>query len=82
MVEMALSWNSHTLETFSDLVERLHYLDDGYCSRVWTLIETWGKTNASDADKAALREKIRVTVLSRRAALYAEKNGMAAGLRE
>ena len=73
MVEMTLNWKEQTLGTLSDLVERLHELDDAYEARVWMLIEAWAK-NASDADKAALREKIRVSTLSRRAALRTKKN--------
>jgi len=80
MVEMALGWAEHTLATLSDLVERLHDLDDGYQTRVWTLVETWAKDKASDADKAALREKIRVTTLSRRAAMRAKNDGRVAAL--
>lgn len=74
MVEMAVNWKVHTLGTLCDLVERLHDLGDGYQTRVWSLIETWARTKASDADKAAMREKIRVTVLSRLAAIRAKKN--------
>lgn len=80
MVEMVLNWESHTLSTLTDLVERIHDLDDGYQTRVWTLIETWAKTKASDVDKAAIREKIRVTTLSRRAAMRAKKNARIAAL--
>lgn len=80
MVEMALTWKDHTLAMLTDLVERLHGLDDTFQARVWSLIETWAKTKACDADKAALREKIRVTALSRRAAMRAKKNGRVAAL--
>jgi len=80
MVEMALGWEQHTLATLSDLVERLHDLDDSYQSRVWTLIETWAKDKASDADKAAMREKVRVATLSRRAAIRVKKDGQVAAL--
>jgi hypothetical protein len=80
MVEMALNWKEHTLGTLTDLVERLHGLDDAFQARVWALIETWAKTKASDADKAAMREKIRVTALSRRAAMRAKKNARVAAL--
>jgi hypothetical protein len=80
MAELALNWKEHTLVELSDLVERLHALDDGYQTRVWTLIETWAKTKASDADKAAMREKVRVTALSRRAAMHAKKNARVAAL--
>jgi len=80
MVEMALAWKEHTLGTLSDLVERLHDLDDSYQSRVWALIEVWAKDKASDADKAAMRDKIRVSTLSRRAAMRVKKDGRLAAL--
>ncbi len=47
---------------------------------MWALVEAWAKTKASDADKAAMREKIRVSTLSRRAAMREKKNAKAAGL--
>ena len=80
MVEMTLNWKDHSLGMLCDLVERLHDLDDGFQARVWALIEAWAKDKASDADKATLREKIRVSTLSRRAAMRAKKNANAAGL--
>jgi hypothetical protein len=80
MVEMALTWKDHSLGMLCDLVERLHDLTDADQARVWALVEAWAKTKASDADKAAMREKIRVSTLSRRAAVRAKKNGRAASL--
>ena len=73
MVEMALTWKGHSLMMLCDLVERLHDLTDADQVRVWALVEAWAKTTASDADKATMREKIRVSTLSRRAALRARK---------
>lgn len=78
MVEMALTWNSYSLSMLCDLVERLQELSDSDQARVWGLVETWAKNTASDAEKATLREKIRVTVLSRRAALRAKKDDLPA----
>jgi addiction module HigA family antidote len=77
MVEMALTWKEHTLGTLCDLVERLHDLTDADQARVWALVESWAKT-ASDVDKATMREKIRVSTLSRRAARRAKKDAKAA----
>jgi addiction module HigA family antidote len=73
MVEMALTWKDHSFGMLCDLVERLHDLTEADQARVWSLIEAWAKTKANDADKAALREKVRVSTLSRRAALRAKK---------
>lgn len=80
MVEMALSWKDHSLGMLCDLVERLHDLSDADQARVWALIEAWAKTKASDAEKATMREKIRVSTLSRRAAIRAKGNLKAVGL--
>jgi addiction module HigA family antidote len=80
MVEMALTWKDYSLSMLCDLVERLHDLAEADQSRVWALIEAWAKTKASDTDKAAMREKIRVTTLSRRAVVYDKKNGRASSL--
>jgi hypothetical protein len=74
MVELALAWKDHKVETLVDLVERLHSLDEGYRLRVWELIEAWANAKATDAEKAAMREKIRLAVLSKRAARYAKKS--------
>lgn len=78
MVEMALSWKEHTLEMLCDLVARLHNLDNAYQARVWSLVKVWAAQKASDADKAALREEIRVRALSRRAVGRAKKTADAA----
>jgi addiction module HigA family antidote len=80
MVEMALTWKDHSLGMLCDLVERLHDLTDADQARVWTLVEAWAKTKASDADKAAMREKIRVSTLSRAAALRERKKANASDL--
>lgn len=80
MVEMALTWKDHSLGTLCDLVERAHGLLEEDRARVWALVEHWAKTKADDADKAALREKIRVSTLSRRAAMRAKKDPALADL--
>ncbi len=69
MVELTLAWKDHTLATLSDLVTRLTSLDEAYQTRVWALIDDWARNRATDAEKAAMREKIRVSTLSHRAAL-------------
>jgi hypothetical protein len=75
MVEMALTWESYSLSTLCDLIERLQNLSPTDQARIWAIIESWAKAGASDSDKAALREKIRVSTLSRRAAMRAKKFG-------
>ena len=63
-----------------DLVERLHDLSEADQARVWSLIEEWANTKASDTEKATMREKIRVSTLSRRAAIRAKKTGKTTNL--
>jgi hypothetical protein len=80
MIEMALTWNAYSLGKVCDLVERLRGLTEADQNRVWVLIEIWAKDKASDADKAALREKIRVSTFSRHAALRSKKDPRASSL--
>jgi addiction module HigA family antidote len=75
MVEMALTWKDHSLSMLCDLVDRLQGLIEADQDRVWALIEAWANNRANDGDKAAMREKIRVATLSRRAAVRAKKGG-------
>lgn len=80
VVALALNWPEYSLEMLSDLVKHLQELKDGDQARVWKLVEGWAKTRASDADKAVMRERIRVSILSRRAALRAKRSGGAVAL--
>lgn len=66
MVEMALGWKNHTRGMLCDLIERLHGLSGKDQAKVWELVKSWVDANASDEEKAFIREKIRVTVMSRR----------------
>lgn len=61
MIELALDWENHSLDTLSDLVERMQDLHEEYRSRVCATIMDWAKNRATDTEKAALREKIRVS---------------------
>jgi plasmid maintenance system antidote protein VapI len=80
LLELVLHWNPQTLNTLSDLVKLLHRLDEGHQARVWKLVEEWAKETASDTDKAAMREQVRVSTLSRRAAMRTKNNASAAAL--
>jgi addiction module HigA family antidote len=80
MVEMVLTWKTYSLSMLCDLVERMHDLSNPDQARAWELIENWAKKNASDNDKAILREKIRTTTLSRRAAIRSKKDAKAKNL--
>lgn len=75
MVDLALSCEEYSLETLSDLVERMQLLSPEHQVRVWDLVAAWGAGSASDSDKAMLREKIRMSALSRRAALQGKRKG-------
>ncbi|MEO8411025.1 MAG: hypothetical protein ABI478_10675, partial [Propionivibrio sp.] len=74
MIELVLSRACYSISMLSDLIDRLHDLTDADQDRVWALVEAWAKT-ASDNDKIALREKIRISTLSRHAMLRAKKSG-------
>jgi hypothetical protein len=74
MVQLALTRAEYSVSMLCDLIDRLHDLSDADQARVWEIVETWAKT-ADDGEKVTLREKIRTTTLSRRAALRTKKNG-------
>lgn len=66
MVNFALTRKEYSLSMLRDLVKRLEGLDDSEKESVWSLIENWTNNEASDTDKALLRDKVR-EVMSRRA---------------
>lgn len=66
MAEMVLSWNgAYTRDMLCDLIQHIHDFSDEHQAKVWELLRAWA-ADASDRDKAFVREKIRVTVMSRR----------------
>jgi addiction module HigA family antidote len=77
MVEMSLNWKEYTLGMLCDLIERLPDLDDKAQTKVWDLARSWA-ARATDGDRAALREKIRVTIMSRRGRRRAKESDAAA----
>lgn len=77
MVEIALSRPSYTVDMLCDLIGRLHSLSPEFQERVWEIIDEWHKGGADDEDIAKVREKIRVTVFSRRGRKKAEAEGHA-----
>lgn len=80
MIEMALGWKRHDKETLSDLVETIYGLNEEQQKTVWDLISRWANATTRDADKAYVREKIRVTVMSRRGAIRNQKYDKAEAL--
>lgn len=77
MVEIALSRPSYTVEMLCDLIGRLHALGPEFQDRVWGIIDEWRKRGANDDEIAKVREKLRVTVLSRRGRKKADEEGRA-----
>jgi len=65
-LELALDWRGHTQETLGDLVTNLEELDDEDQTRIWDLVDEWSQ-HAPEDHRAWLREKVRVSVLTRRA---------------
>ncbi len=77
MIKIALNRPSYTVEMLCDLVARLHALAPKDQDRVWEIIDEWHKTGALDEEVAKIREKIRVTVLSRRRPKEVDEEGHA-----
>ena len=65
-IELALDWSEHDEHTLGDLVERLEELGPDHRRRVWELVSAWIGTGPTDNRKAALRERIRRSALTRR----------------
>ena len=65
-IELTLNWFPHNERTLGDLVERLPMFSPDHRNRVWELVTAWNDTNPTDSQKAALRERIRRSVLTRR----------------
>lgn len=73
VTEMVLTWSEpYSAQMLCDLVDVLAGLNEEQANRVWGLVKKWAK-NARDEDKAEVREKVRVSVLSKRAAKRAER---------
>ena len=61
---IAISWPQNET-TLGDLVERLDGMTEADRLSVWKCIDDWSRTERSDREKAALRERIRRAVLTR-----------------
>lgn len=76
--EILLGWKHPcSVEMISDLVGAIHNYDDTYRDRIWAVIGEWAN-GAAEGDKAAVREKVRVSMLSKRAARRATNTNWAA----
>ncbi|MDX8470322.1 HigA family addiction module antitoxin [Mesorhizobium sp. VK23B] len=80
IAEMVLTWPNPTSAMVVDLVGHLHAFSDDDQKRVWQVVETWAASGISDQEKLVLREKIRVTVLSRRGVRRSRERGRFATL--
>ena len=70
-LDLAISWPTHDRTTLGDLVERLDAMpDEKDRSMVWNRIDEWLQTATDEKERAALREKIRRVVLTRRGLLH------------
>ena len=68
VTEAILSWSEpYRAQMICDLIDILAGLTEEQANRVWRLVQEWAK-HASDQDKAEVREKVRVSVLSKRVA--------------
>lgn len=67
MVGLALSREYYSINMLIDLLDRFDCLNEHDQEMIWSIIEKWAGAKATDAEKAQLREKIRVTVFSQRA---------------
>lgn len=63
---LVVDWPQHTSETLGDIIGSLGGIDESLHGEVWDLVERWAET-ADAAGKAALREHIRKSTLTRRA---------------
>ncbi len=66
MVKFSLSRPSYTVDMLCDLVSKLRALVPDDQARVWEIIGEWCKADPLDEEVAKIREKIRVTFISRR----------------
>ena len=72
-VEIALTWASYTFEQLLDLVNNIHCLTTKQQDKIWDLINDWAVNKATETEKIAMREKLRITVLSRRAKKHSNR---------
>ena len=71
-LDVAINWKHHNRQTLADLVQGVQGLDEEYQNTIWNLIEQWSK-KTSEEDKSWMREKIRVSVFTRRVARQKRK---------
>lgn len=65
-LDLAIGWPAHDESTLSDLVERLRGIPPEDQQAVWSSIEAWAAREQDEGRKAALRESIRRSTMTRR----------------
>ena len=65
-LDLAIRWPTHTSTTLGDLLDRLGMMVGDDRRSVWDGIDAWSRTEESEQARATLREKIRLTFLTRR----------------
>lgn len=73
-IALSLKRPSYSVEMICDLIGKLHALNPEYQETVWQIIGRWHRSGPDDADIAQVREKIRVTALTKRSRRKASKN--------
>lgn len=66
-LDKLLNWKSPTGDQLGDLIQVSAELPDTDQKKIWTRVEQWIDDGANDEERASLRERMRRSVLSRRA---------------
>lgn len=64
---LALAWPKHDEQTFGDLIDCMPFIPEAEQKQIWAMILVWGESAINDDARHQLRERIRKSVLSRRA---------------
>ena len=75
LLKTVFEWSSYDGAMICDLIQHLPDFHVSEHDKVWDIVEGWVAAGASDQEKATVREKIRVTALSRRATRRAKSTG-------
>lgn len=67
VVEIVLTWSTYTFEQLLDLVSHIYNLTTEQQDKIWFLIRDWALNQATESEKVTMREKLRTTILSKRA---------------
>ena len=65
LLDLAISWPTHSADTLGDLVDVIGDLPEKDRQSVWKTINEWSQAETDEGSKAILRERIRLVVLTR-----------------